>query len=109
MKPMQLSHKFIKWNRLKQIGQKLVGKGCSKPDGILARLYKLMKSAADWLDHKTHQNWLSRFPDWRRIKSHKLMEKRTALTKERPITTFVGNMGPTNYSQEYKWFGLDEQ
>jgi len=56
MKPMQLSHKFIKWNRLKKIGQKLVGQSCSKPDGILARLYKLMKSVADWLDHKTHQN-----------------------------------------------------
>ena len=56
MEPMQLSHKFIKWNQLKEIGQKLVGKGCSKPDGILARLYKLMKSAADWLDHKTDQN-----------------------------------------------------
>jgi len=56
MEPMQLSHKVIKWNWLKEIGQKLVGKGYSKPDGILARLYKLMKSAADWLDHKTNQN-----------------------------------------------------
>jgi len=37
------------------------------------------------------------------------MEKRMALKKERLITTFVGNMGPTNYSQEYKWFGYDKQ